>query len=155
MTSNSSKPQETDLAKELAQLFGQYKRIGNVFPAFQALKQSESHMLASIVYLCPPGSRGIRVSELSAHLNITSAAVTHLITALERSGYIERAVEPADRRAVLVTATEAGHALVESKEQELLASFRDLRDYLGTEDAQELVRLLSASLRFLQKQHRA
>ena len=151
MSTDNFNPDESidDVTKELAFVFGQLKRIGHVFNPSKDLRQSESNLLVYLTYLCPPGTNGIRVSELSKQLKITSAAVTHVIQSLEKNGYITRATDPNDRRSILVSATEVGHHFVEAREKELFNRFQHLHDHLGAEDAEQLIRILTKSIRFL------
>ena len=138
-----------NITKELALVFGQLKRVGHVFSPSKDLRQSESNLLVYLTYLCPPGSNGIKVSELSKQLKITSAAVTHVIQSLEHDGYITRTMDASDRRSILVTATDDGHRFVEAREKELFERFQHLREHLGEDDAQQLIRILAKSIKFL------
>ncbi|WP_232699975.1 MarR family winged helix-turn-helix transcriptional regulator [Brevibacillus daliensis] len=148
-TDNNTELDNDNVTKELALVFGQLKRVGNVFIPSKDLRQSETNLLVYLTYLCPPGSNGIKVSELSKQLKITSAAVTHVIHKLEQTGYITRTIAPNDRRSVLVTATETGHKFVKSREQELFDRFQQLREHLGIDDTKQLIRILAKSVQFL------
>lgn len=135
--------------KELALAFGQLRRVGHVFNPSNGLRQSELNLLVYLTYLCPPGTTGIKVSDLSKQLKITSAAVTHVIQSLEKNGYITRTMDPSDRRSILVSATKDGHDFVEAREKELFERFHHLSEHLGADDAQQLIRILNKSIRFL------
>ncbi|MDR0267242.1 MarR family transcriptional regulator [Paenibacillus sp.] len=149
-TDNNNTDMNIDnITKELALVFGQLKRVGHIFSPSKDLRQSESNLLVHLTYLCPLGTNGIKVSELSKQLKITSAAVTHVIQSLEQKGYIARTVDPSDRRSILVTATENGHDFVEAREKELFDRFQHLREHLGTDDVRQLIRILTKSIRFL------
>lgn len=56
-------------------------------------------------YLEPGGSR---VTALAEAAGMTQQSMGELVTHLERSGYVERRPDPADRRARLIVATAAG-----------------------------------------------
>ena len=53
----------------------------------------------------------IAAGELARRLNLTTGAITALIDRLERAGFARRVPDPADRRRVLVEATERTRAL--------------------------------------------
>jgi MarR family transcriptional regulator, organic hydroperoxide resistance regulator len=53
------------------------------------------------------------ISELGKLLGIENSAMTGLVDRLEKSGFVRRAVDPADRRALLLCATLEGLAEVE------------------------------------------
>ena len=50
----------------------------------------------------------IRMGELAATLGVVPRSATGLVDALESAGLVERSVDPANRRAVLVRLTERG-----------------------------------------------
>jgi DNA-binding MarR family transcriptional regulator len=52
------------------------------------------------------GSR--RITDLAAAQSVTQPSMTTLVTSLEQSGMVARGSDPTDRRAVLVTLTDAG-----------------------------------------------
>ena len=51
---------------------------------------------------------GMKMNELSAHLMVTGGNVTGIVDLLEKDGLVERAAEPADRRAYRVRFTRTG-----------------------------------------------
>jgi DNA-binding MarR family transcriptional regulator len=51
---------------------------------------------------------GLKMNELSRHLMVTGGNVTGIVDLLEKDGLVERAAEPADRRAFRVRLTRAG-----------------------------------------------
>ena len=51
---------------------------------------------------------GLKMNELSRHLMVTGGNVTGIVDPLEKEGLVERAAEPADRRAYRVRLTRAG-----------------------------------------------
>jgi len=51
---------------------------------------------------------GLKMNELSRHLMVTGGNVTGIVDQLEKEGLVERAAEPADRRAYRVRLTRAG-----------------------------------------------
>ncbi len=52
--------------------------------------------------------QGLKMNELSRHLMVTGGNVTGIVDQLEREGLVERAAEPADRRAYRARLTRAG-----------------------------------------------
>ncbi|MEV7672214.1 MULTISPECIES: MarR family winged helix-turn-helix transcriptional regulator [unclassified Streptomyces] len=84
----------------------------------------------------------VRQSELIQSLGLDPSTVTKMLQRLEQSGHVRRGPDPADRRAVLVEATEKGQALRAGVED----AWRDLEacslDGLSTTDGAELSRLL-------------
>ena len=56
----------------------------------------------------------IGVSDISDHMEISAAAASQLVEKLVQAGLLERAEDPNDRRARLLTLSEKGRALIES-----------------------------------------
>ena len=74
-------------------------------------------------------------SELGERLIVSRAAVTGLLDSLERRGFVNRSVNPADRRSLLIDITPAGLRVV----QELRTLVhRNEKDWLGALTDDEL-----------------
>ncbi|MER6095694.1 MarR family winged helix-turn-helix transcriptional regulator [Streptomyces sp. NPDC001728] len=84
----------------------------------------------------------VRQSELIQSLGLDASTVTKMLQRLEQCGHVRRGPDPADRRAVLVEATDEGRALRSGVE----GVWKDLEalslDGLGPADRTELARLL-------------
>ena len=69
--------------------------------------------LTSVATLSTLVRRGPRrVTELAASEGVAQPSMTALVTALERDGLVERQPDPRDKRAALVSITEAGREYV-------------------------------------------
>ena len=55
---------------------------------------------------------GIRLTDLAARANMTKQAMAELVAEIERRGYLQRAADPADRRAKIIKFTDQGWATV-------------------------------------------
>lgn len=88
------------------------------------------------------GATPLRQCDLAEALRIAPRSAAEVVSRLEDLGYVERTPHPDDKRAVVVTITDAG--------QEVESSIRELRDQAGSEyfasltpqDAGELARIL-------------
>lgn len=143
--------EKTLLAQELARTIAQFWRVARKRGSYQGIKQSEFMALHLLIHACETQTEGVKVSDLSAQLQITSAGVTHLITSLENGGFVERHTDPSDRRVVLVRPTPAGIQLVKEAHEQHFKYLVGLVGYLGQEDSKELIRLLSATSSYAQK----
>jgi DNA-binding MarR family transcriptional regulator len=74
--------------------------------------------------------RGLKMGELSRRMMVTGGNVTGITDLLEAEGLVERAADPADRRAWLVRLTSAGKrafaAMAEEHERWIVESFAGL-----------------------------
>jgi DNA-binding MarR family transcriptional regulator len=59
---------------------------------------------------------GTRITTLAERAGITKQAVGQLVAELEQRGYVERTIDPTDRRAVLVSFTTAGRQFLRDAE---------------------------------------
>lgn len=87
-------------------------------------------------------SPGIKVSEISDFLRVTSPSVTQLVNSLEAQGLVERSIDTKDRRVVRVRTTEKGERILEKAARALHGMFEGLIEYLGEENTNCLAELL-------------
>ena len=97
--------------------------------------------LLGMLELSSAGEDTITPSLLSEHLQFSRSMVTSMLNILEKGGYISRSISPRDRRQVVISVTEKGHAHMERKRRTMNRVFRYLCGYLGEEDARQLIRL--------------
>jgi DNA-binding MarR family transcriptional regulator len=81
-------------------------------------------------------------AELARQAGVSGAAVSQLVAGLERSGWIERAPEPSDRRRQLLTLTPAGFEAYQSATRLVYGRMGELLADLPPREAQQLTRLL-------------
>ncbi|HEY8909102.1 MAG TPA: MarR family transcriptional regulator [Desulfosporosinus sp.] len=143
--------QQELLAQDLAQLMIQIKRLVRQAKSTHEIKPSEFTLLHTIIQCKNSDAKGIKASDLSSHLLITPAGVTHTINSLEEGGYLERLSDPSDRRIVLVRATAKGEEIIESMRMEHFKALKGLTNSLGEHDTQELIRLMSLSLNYFKE----
>lgn len=84
--------------------------------------------------------------ELGRVMDIGSGGVANLLNSLEKKGYINRMMNPADRRGVQVTLSESGYRAAEEKMQETLDLTTGLLHALGREDSEQLIRIYGRML---------
>lgn len=72
--------------------------------------------------------------ELSEDLRCTPRNVTGLVDALEAAGLVERRAHPTDRRATLVTLTDAGSTMAATMDAGYQATGRELFDGFGEDE---------------------
>ncbi len=146
-----AKTKKTDLqTQELARVLAQLRRLRLDPPrnSFHGLKPGEFYLLTALLDAIPPGGSGIKVSELSNRLQVTPAAVTHLINDLEKTQRVERVADPADRRIVLLRPTEAGRQVVAAANEQFYKFLQGLIEFLGEDDSCEFIRLMSLTMTY-------
>ncbi len=91
-------------------------------------------------------SPGVRVSHLADHLGIAPRSATEVADALEAAGLLTRSPDPTDRRAVLLTLTDAGRHTVARVRERRRAAADDAVATLSPEDRAQLRRILETLL---------
>ena len=85
---------------------------------------------------------GVKQKDLREELDVSPAAVSELLSKLEKDGYVERKVDPSDKRATLITLTELGKAraaeLADEKNERFAKTFEALTD----KEKEQLLKLL-------------
>lgn len=84
--------------------------------------------------------------ELAGRLLLTSAGLSGRLDRLEGSGWLERAPNPDDRRATIVSLTSDGLALVDEVHRHILDEYRAALDLLDDAGRDALAALLRAVL---------
>jgi DNA-binding MarR family transcriptional regulator len=137
-----------DLIYNLFQLIKQFPRSKIKQRSIDGMTQSEHELLMILAINHNKYKKAITVTEISNLLQITPAGVTHMINSLEEKGCIERLQASKDRRIVLVGLTDKGIQVAETFMSEVQGRLIGLFNYLGEEDGQTLIDLLSRSLEF-------
>jgi DNA-binding MarR family transcriptional regulator len=136
------------LAQKFIRVLTQFKRLGPPQSSFQGFKLNEVMLLDTLVDSIPRGAHGIKASELSNQLQVTPAAVTHLVNDLEKAGHVERDSDPADRRVVLIRPTMSGLRLIEIANAQFFETLKGLIEFLGEDDSREFIRLMSSTMAY-------
>ncbi|MET3963277.1 DNA-binding MarR family transcriptional regulator [Marmoricola sp. OAE513] len=98
--------------------------------------------LSAIATLVAEGPQ--RAGTLAEIEGITAPATTRLVNALEALGYVARTPDPADGRAQLLVATEAGHDLVLAGRTARLQAIEERFERLAPEERAAIVAALTA-----------
>jgi len=140
---------ESDLARGLMDTFKRLNRVihMNMFKSLEP-KQKMTPLFVMIRLKKANVQGGMRVSEIASSIGITVPAVTQILTSLEKSGLVHRAMDPEDRRAVRVVLTPEGESMLDPALKSYDDSFAALIEYLGNADSVKLFELLTKVERF-------
>lgn len=126
------------------ELVAQVKRISSLLdlavePIYDgaAVTSAEVGLLVPLRHLDEP----VTAIRLAARLGMSRAGVSKTLAKLERRGLIDRVVNPADRRAALITVTEEGKAVIDDVFPRELAAHGKLFSGLGKDHASVLAAL--------------
>jgi len=87
-------------------------------------------------------ARPQRITELAACEGVTQPAITLLVNRLEDRGWVARGADPADRRAVLVTLTDAGRDVFDTLRAEYRALLHEEMATLDDGEVETLARAI-------------
>ncbi|MDQ2901929.1 MAG: MarR family transcriptional regulator [Ktedonobacteraceae bacterium] len=115
-------------------------------------KPSEIRVLFCVKHGMKPGASAMKVSEISKLLGVTSPTVTQLLKGLETNGFIERQLDPLDRRVVYIALSEKGETFTRQALEAFTSSVDGLVEYLGEEESKQLADLLAKAFRYFSEQ---
>jgi DNA-binding MarR family transcriptional regulator len=121
------------LARELEQ------RLEAVYRAY-GFEPGWHDVLATLRRTGPPYQ--LRPTEFASTLMLTSSGTTKRLDRLEQAGLVARTPDPEDRRATLITLTEAGHRLIDAVTEAHLDNERELLGALTADERRRLADLL-------------
>ncbi len=91
-------------------------------------------------------------SEMSSRMGMTRSAMSPVLARLEEMQFVERILSKDDKRRFHLRLTQQGKAYIEAQAHRFYDTVSRLVDYLGEEDAEELLRLLGRAGDFF-RQH--
>lgn len=112
--------------------------------AAHGLRQGEFDVLAALRRVGPPFT--LIPSELSAMLMMSRAGMTNRLDRLEAAGFVERTLDPADRRSFRISLTETGRKAIDETMTAHAANLHRLTEGI---DDQELTALSTALRKLL------
>ena len=130
-------------------LMGSFKRLHhtlfkNLFLGMATdMKPSPLFLMFRLQKAARDGKPGLRVSDIAASMGISVPGITQIVTGLEKEGLVQRDMDPSDRRAVLVSATEEGRKMMGPAYGRLENQFIGLIEHLGEKDSKKLMQLLN------------
>lgn len=142
---------EKEITKLAHDLFNIIKQIPSLRPEVDAgdgLSRSEYELLTFIAINQSEEKRLFSSTEISNLLDITPAAVTHMINPLERAGCVERMNDENDRRLVLIRLTKKGNKIAELFIENFKEKLSGFIAHLGVEDSQTFIRLMNKLLKY-------
>jgi len=115
-------------------------------PTLDSQLQRDSE-LTHFEYLClamlsETEGRTLRMSELAARTNATLSRLSHVVSKLERKGWVERSPSPESRRVTMVSLSEDGWTILVAAAPGHVETVRDLVfDGLSPDDVKALERV--------------
>jgi DNA-binding MarR family transcriptional regulator len=137
-----------DVAEALMQAFNRFKKKEVEADSSKDIRRSEAHAL---VLLSEHVEHGLKVSELSRVMRVSSPFVTQLINQLEERGLVARRADPKDGRIVNIALTEQGLHEAGEIHRMFHRRFTALVQHLGEAEARTLARLLNKTFDYVEE----
>jgi len=138
-----------EVTQNLMNAFFRFRHLHRHGRPMHGLKQSETRILLIVKRKSDETGKGIRISDLSRIMHVTSPTVTQLINRLEEKGLVQRKNDPNDRRYIRVVLTTQGEAILKQAADAFFAGFSRLVNHLGEEKSRLLAQLLTESFDFI------
>lgn len=130
------------IAEKLFIAIKRFNKAGFNHRAIKGVKPSEMMLMFCLQKRGKLKPAGLRVSEISEFLDVTSPTVTQLLKELELKGFIQRTMDQNDRRAVLIQLSPKGIEVIQEAMVVAEASFDGLIQFLGEDESNQLADLL-------------
>ncbi|GAB6991210.1 MarR family winged helix-turn-helix transcriptional regulator [Paenibacillus pini] len=143
--------EELTTAKKLMMAIMRFNKAGFRQRIIEGVKMSEMRLMFIVNKSKKQGTSGLKVSEISSMLGVTSPTVTQMIKSLESKEWIERTMDDEDRRAVRVNLTEKGDHIIRKVMGAMVESFDGLIEFMGEEDSNQLANLLTKAYMYYEE----
>lgn len=111
---------------------------------FSKSAKTEIHSLSMAEYvLMKRVSETASLTEIREYLSITKAAVSQMLSSLEKRGFLTREIDRANRRNLIVFLTPAGQQVLQEKGNEADSRFAKIITEMGEADTLEFIRLIT------------
>ncbi len=137
MTSATRPPDTTALLEELGQLLRQLTRLTGGADDGPAMTATQRIALVELGYEGP-----LRLNDLAQRIGTSTATASRAVDALDSLGLIRRAPDAEDRRALSLTVSELGRALLDERLARAATAFEPATASLSPEERRELLELL-------------
>lgn len=106
---------------------------GEIFAIFYILYQKED----------------VRPTKIAKEMEISSARVAAMLNSLEKKKLISRKRSDIDKRKINIELTKSGTDLAQKTKEDVLHQVSSMLEFLGEEDAKELVRIMSRLAKYM------
>lgn len=122
--------------------FENLARIERHNQTIMGVKKSEARILLCIDVLSKKNECTVNISQISKKLLITPPSATEFVKNLINKGYLEKHINPNDKRSISISLTDNGQKLVDSLTQYFNSLFSGIIEKLGVEQSNLLIELL-------------
>lgn len=154
-----SEEHSKEISQKLVAAFVQFRRLrpdvynGPHCDREHCLRHSEIMILFGVKESEARYPDGVSVTDLSGYLRLKSPTITPSVYRLEKEGFVERRVDPSDRRVVRIRLTEEGNRFIQAHAQRFAVHIQGLVEYLGEGKSNTLADLLNEVYQYASHHH--
>ncbi len=101
------------------------------------------HIISGKCACCESRGINLDIRKVQDHLQISKPVVSYILNTLEKKAYIQREIDPRDRRRIAIRITPEGSAAAEISMQHYSEAWNHILSEFGEEEMKELVVLLN------------
>lgn len=134
---------DKNLKKQYMRAILRFRKVGMTLPQASDLNMTELVVMRGLERNCPNSDSNTGVAKVQKQLHITKSAISQMMTSLEKKGYIERMIDPEDRRKRIVTLTAAGKDVLNKTKETTNHNLNEIFSSLGDENIKQFINLLN------------
>ncbi|MFV0413237.1 MAG: MarR family winged helix-turn-helix transcriptional regulator [Oscillospiraceae bacterium] len=138
----SSLLKEYESASAVFEAMSQMRKVWESYKPEGSLKRSDMAMIINVARLTDDGKNPVTISKLAKGIHHSVPGVSQKISFLEKTGYVTREADEADRRIVYVTLTPKGKTMSDNNLRSILGRMERTLGRIGPEKTAELISLI-------------
>ncbi|MFA9379818.1 MAG: MarR family winged helix-turn-helix transcriptional regulator [Acetanaerobacterium sp.] len=131
------------LKEQLVHAMLRFKKVGMTFPPGLDIRMGELFVMSGIAKRTSCPDKNVNVSDIQSNLYITKPAVSQMLNALEKKGYVIREIDKSDRRKIAVTLTDHGQDILKQTKEYTDQMLETVISRFGEENTWQLIKLFS------------
>lgn len=128
-----------EYAKQIIECVIVNQQTGNVI--YNHVSEIAKGEIGVLLYLIDENN-GANAYEISQRFDVNTSRVAAVLKSLCKKGFIQRIIDPMDKRKIQVYITDKGREYGEERRQEIIIKMSKILSQLGEYDAKEYVRIL-------------
>lgn len=134
--------EELSNAEFLHALFVLKSLLGSEFGKSGKASQQELNIPEYVLMKMVSNTKNVSLSEVREYLSISKAAVSQILSTLEKRALIVRNIDPSNRRNLIVSITPFGASMLQEKDAEVNVRMGEIVSRIGKKDTMQFIRLI-------------
>ncbi len=134
---------DQSLKEQLVHAMFRFRKAGMTFPPGLDIRMSELFLMNGIAENASCPDKNVSVSDIQGDLPITKPAVSQMLNALEKKGYINREIDKSDRRKIAVTLTAQGLEILKQTREFADQAMETVISRFGEGNTRHLIELIT------------